>query len=71
MVGMKKGLSFEDRLGELEGLVEQIESGEFGLNESVEKYSQAQELIKALAEMLSEAKEKLSEEEPSENEEEE
>jgi exodeoxyribonuclease VII small subunit len=67
---MKKDLSFEERLGELESLVEQIESGKFGLNDSVEKYSKAQELIKELAEMLSEAKEKLSEE-PEEIEEEE
>jgi exodeoxyribonuclease VII small subunit len=56
-----KDLSFEERLGELEALVEQIESGEFGLNESVEKYSKAQALIKELSEMLSMAKEKISE----------
>jgi exodeoxyribonuclease VII small subunit len=66
-----KSLSFEERLAELEGLVEQIESGNFGLNESVEKYSKAQELIKELSEMLSEAKEKLTEEDLAENEEEE
>lgn len=43
---------FEDKLKELEGLIEQIESGKEGLNTSVEKYAYAQDLAIQLEKIL-------------------
>lgn len=43
---------FEDKLKELEGLIEQIESGKEGLNTSVEKYAYAQDLATQLEKIL-------------------
>lgn len=62
--------SFEDKLKELEKLIDEIESGKDGLNISIEKYSEAQKLADELAEMLKGAKESLEiEEEEEEGEE--
>jgi exodeoxyribonuclease VII small subunit len=68
----KNDSSFEDKLKELEALIEQIESGKDGLNSSVEKYAQAQDLAAQLEKILKGAKEAVElEEEQEDNEEEE
>ncbi len=53
-------MSFEDKLKELEKLISEIESGEDGLNKSIEKYAKAQELADELGKMLEGAKESLN-----------
>ncbi|HRV75783.1 MAG: exodeoxyribonuclease VII small subunit [Candidatus Nomurabacteria bacterium] len=58
--------NFEDKLKDLEKLIDEIESGKDGLNTSIEKYSEAQKLADELAEMLSDAKESLDLEEEEE-----
>lgn len=54
-----KDMSFEDKLGELNKLIDEIESGKDGLNTSIEKYAQAQKLADELSKMLEGAKESL------------
>lgn len=56
-------MSFEDKLGELNKLIDEIESGKDGLNTSIEKYAQAQKLADELSKMLEGAKESLGLEE--------
>ncbi len=63
------GVTFEDKLKELEKLVAEIEQGNDGLNKSIEKYAQAQELVKELTEMLKGVKESLNLEPEEESEE--
>lgn len=54
---MAKEVTFEEKLKELEELVEEIEAGEAGLNKSVEKYAQAQKILEELEGMLTKARE--------------
>lgn len=63
------GATFEDKLKELEKLVAEIEQGSDGLNKSIEKYAQAQRLVKELTEILKGAKESLNLEPEEESEE--
>ena len=42
----KKKLTFEDALGKLESLAEQIERGQIGLEESIKKYEEGMGLVK-------------------------
>ena len=51
--------TFEEKLEELNRLIEEIEEGKDGLNTSIDKYGQAQKLAVELAEMLASAKELL------------
>lgn len=63
--------SFENKLQQLEKLISEIEEGRDGLNQSIEKYAEAQKLADELAKMLEGAKESLGlEEEVDEGEEE-
>ncbi|MBI1825960.1 MAG: exodeoxyribonuclease VII small subunit [Planctomycetes bacterium] len=51
----KKKLSFEDALKQLETIAEQIELGQIGLEESIEKYELGMALVKQCRDILSRA----------------
>lgn len=52
--------TFERRLSRLEAIVEKLESGEIGLDESLKLYTEGAELIKACRTTLTEAEKKIS-----------
>ncbi len=54
-------LGFEDALGRLEELIELIESGEIGLEESLKRYEQGTKLIKRCRAVLDGAQRKIAE----------
>lgn len=54
-------LSFEQALGQLEELIDQIESGEIGLEESLQRYEQGAALIKRCKSVLDGAQQKIAE----------
>ncbi len=54
-------LSFEDALNRLEELIDQIESGEIGLEESLKQYEQGTALIKRCRAILDGAESKIAE----------
>ena len=43
---MEKKVKFEDKMKELEMLINELETGEIDLDESIEKYTKAMKLIK-------------------------
>ncbi len=43
---MEKKIKFEDKMKELETLINELETGEIDLDESIEKYTKAMKLIK-------------------------
>ena len=53
--------SFEQAIDSLEDLVEQIESGEVGLEEALARYEQGQALIKRCRGILDKAEAKIAE----------
>ncbi len=53
--------SFEDRLANLEALVDQLESGELGLEQGVDKYRQGVEALATLQKSLASAEQKVAE----------
>lgn len=55
---MKKG-SFEDNLQNIKNIIEEIEAGDLSLDESIDKYSRAMQLIKKSSEILEEAEGKI------------
>jgi len=55
----KTGKTFEQALSELEGIVEAIEQGKIGLEESIAKYEQGMELIRHCRGILSAAELKV------------
>lgn len=55
----KKKPSFEEALQSLETIVEQIESGQIGLEESIKKYAEGIELIKHCRAVLDSAETKI------------
>ncbi len=54
-------LSFEDALAQLEALIDQIESGEIGLEESLKRYEHGAALIKRCKTVLDGAQQKIAE----------
>ncbi len=54
-------LSFEKALAELEQLVEQIESGEIGLEEALKRYERGVALIKRCRTVLDSAEQRIAE----------
>jgi exodeoxyribonuclease VII small subunit len=63
----KKKLSFEDALKQLETIAEQIEQGQIGLEESIEKYEQGMALVKQCREILSRAELRIEQLQEGEN----
>jgi exodeoxyribonuclease VII small subunit len=55
-----EGPSFEARLGRVEEIVERLESGEAGLDESLRLYAEGAELIKACRATLAEAEKRIA-----------
>jgi|GEM_PF-1017159 exodeoxyribonuclease VII small subunit len=56
-----ESLSFEERLTQLEVLVDQLESGELGLEQGVDRYRQGVELLSTLQKSLASAEQKVAE----------
>ena len=56
-----KELSFEQAIDRLEDLVEQIESGEVGLEDALARYEQGQVLIKRCRGILDKAERRIAE----------
>ena len=56
-----KNISFEQAMSELEKIVQEMESGQAKLEDSMEKYEQGIKLAKICEERLSKAKTKLQE----------
>ena len=52
--------AFEQRLARLEKIVETLESGDVGLDESLKLYAEGSELIKACRKTLGEAEKKIA-----------
>ena len=55
----EKKQTFEAALAELEKIVEKVEQGEIGLEESIEKYAQGMQLIKHCREILDQAEKRI------------
>lgn len=53
-------MTFEEKLMQLEGLVNQLENNKIGLKESIEIYQKAKDLSKELNDELNESMKKLS-----------
>ena len=56
----KNEVKFEDKLKELENIVNELESGEIDLDSSIEKYTKAMKLVKECDEKLKNVEEKVS-----------
>lgn len=57
---MAKEKTFEEKLKELESIVNELESGEIDLDSSIEKYTNAMKLVKECDEKLKNAEEQVS-----------
>lgn len=55
-----KSIDFEESLGEVEGIVSQLESGELGLTASLQKYEQGIRELKQCQTLLDAAEQKIS-----------
>ena len=55
----KQKVTFEQALGKLERIVEQIESGQIGLEESIARYEEGIKLIKQCRTILDAAEKKI------------
>ena len=55
----KRKLSFEQALGQLESLAEQIERGDIGLEESMRKYEEGMALVRQCRDILTKAEHKV------------
>lgn len=53
-------MSFGDALGELEGIVSALESGQLELEESLDRYQRGVELLQALKAKLEDAQQKVT-----------
>ena len=57
---MTKEKTFEEKLKELESIVNELESGEIDLDSSIEKYTTAMKLVKECDEKLKNVKEQVN-----------
>ncbi len=55
----EKKQTFEEALRDLEKIVEKVEQGEIGLEESIEKYAQGMQLIKHCRDILDQAEKRI------------
>lgn len=55
----EKKQTFEEALAELETIVEKVEQGEIGLEESIEKYAQGMKLITHCRDILDQAEKRI------------
>lgn len=56
----EKELTFEEKLKMLEGIVNELESGEIDLDSSIEKYTSAMKLVKECSEKLKNVEEQVN-----------
>lgn len=56
---MKKKLSFEEALKQLEAIAERIEQGQIGLEDSIAQYEQGTLLVKHCREILANAEQRI------------
>ncbi|MBN1845159.1 MAG: exodeoxyribonuclease VII small subunit [Sedimentisphaerales bacterium] len=54
-----KKMTFEQALGELEKIVEQVEEGKIGLEDSIDQYAQGMQLIKHCRDILEQAEKRI------------
>ena len=57
----KKKPSFEQQLSEVESVISQMESGEFSLEETVDRYEQGMKTLRELEKQLSHFSQRLTE----------
>ncbi len=57
---MSKEVKFEEQVKELEKLINELESGETDLDESIEKYSKAMKLVKECDKKLKNIEEQVN-----------
>lgn len=56
----KQETLFEDKINELEKIIEELETGEIPLEESIEKYTKAMKLVKECDEKLKKIEQKVN-----------
>lgn len=56
----EKEVKFEDKLKELESIINELESGEIDLDSSIEKYTKAMTLVKECDEKLKNVEEQVN-----------
>ena len=59
MANQSKKQTFEQALAELEGIVNEVEQGKIGLEESIDKYEQGMKLIKHCRGILEAAEKRI------------
>lgn len=53
-------MKFEEKIKELESIINELENGEIDLEDSIDKYTKAMKLVKECDEKLSKIEEKVS-----------
>ncbi len=53
-------MKFEEKIKELENIINELENGEIDLEDSIEKYTKAMKLVKECDEQLGKIEEKVS-----------
>lgn len=56
----KEDVKFEDKIKELEGIINELETGEIDLESSIEKYTKAMKLVKECDEKLKNIEEQVN-----------
>jgi exodeoxyribonuclease VII small subunit len=56
---MKKNINFEEALGKLEDIVNQLEKGELSLEASMKMFEEGNELVKTCLDKLNKAEKKI------------
>jgi exodeoxyribonuclease VII small subunit len=59
MAKLPKSLKFEDAMKRLDAIVEAMESGEIGIEESIERYAEAMQLAAHCREVLERAEQRV------------
>lgn len=57
---MEKEVRFEDKIKELEKIVVELENGEVGLDDAIDKYTKAMKLAKECSDKLNEVSDKVN-----------
>lgn len=57
---MNKEISFEEKIKELEKIVVELENGEVGLDDAIEKYTKAMKLAKECSDKLNDVTDKVN-----------
>lgn len=57
---MEKEIKFEDKIKELEKIVVELENGEVGLDDAIDKYTKAMKLAKECSDKLNEVSDRVN-----------